>query len=169
MFNQVGGHSGNELEAVLHVLGLSIAILLLFRPSSNDNDGGALANASTSTSGGKLSDSLLVILVGEHIFLTFHSDTSLRWASVSIGSSDSAGSLVDRNILGRTIQLLERVIISGKTSEVTSLCPQRAIMTVKSGTAADVLSSPVIGVIIEFVQNLIGVSLPSVLSHCVLI
>ena len=112
LLDEVCSHFLDKLEAILHILELSIAVLLILSPHSNDDCSGSLAYASSSTSGGQLTESLLVILVGQHKLLSTHSAACLTWVSVSISDTDSTFDLVHGNILARTVHLLERVLVS---------------------------------------------------------
>ena len=164
LLNEVSGHLRNELEAVLHVLGLAIAILLVFLPKSNNNSGCGLTAASTATRGGELSDSCVFVLVSEHELLATHADTSFGGSSVSISGTHGSGSLVARHILSGSVHLLERMIVGGEAREGTSQGPLGTVVAINGSTRAHSCDRPVISIVIESVQNLIGVSLPSV-SH----
>lgn len=166
MLNKVGGHLLHELEAVLHVLRSLVGVDLILFPNTNDDSCSGLADASATASGSELSNSLFIILVSEHELHTAHTDTSFARASVSIGSANSTSNLIHGDILSGAIHLLEGVLVACKASEFTSVSPHAAVVAVDTGTGAHVVNSPVISVIVELVHDLVSISLPSVLSHC---
>lgn len=167
LFGQVSGHLLDELEAVLHVLELAIAVLAFLLPESNDDNGSSLADASTTTTSGELAEGCLIFLVGEHELLATHADTSSAGLSVSISGTKGAVDLVDLDVLNGTIHLLERVLVGGQVVTFgTSAGPEGTIVTVECSTVANTGDGVIVGLVVEPVQYLIGICLPSVLCHC---
>ena len=170
LLDKVGGHLLDQLEAIFHVLGLTVAISLVLLPPANDNGSCGLTNAGTATSSSELSDGTLVILVGQHEFLATHADACLTWISVSVGCTNSASDFVAGDVLGGAVHLLQWVIIGGQvTTLLTSDSPEGTVVSVNGGTAANSSSGPVVSVVVEPVKDLVRVRLPVVLSHCFLI
>ena len=170
LLDQVGGHLLDQLEDILHVLGLAIAILLILLPESDDNNSSGLADNGTSAPSCHLSDSSGIVFVSQHVLLATHADSSLRWLSVSIGGANRASNFVHLDVLCGSVHLLQRVLISGQVATfLTGVGPHGSIMSVKSGAAANTGDRVLIRVVIEPVHNLVRVLLPCVLSHCFLI
>ena len=170
LLDKVGGHLLDELEAIFHVLGLTVAVSLVLLPPANDDDSSGLTDAGTATSSGELSEGSFFILVGQHEFLATHADASLTWLSVSVGCTNGASDFVDCDVRGGAVHLLQWVLIGAQVSALlTSVSPEGTIVSVKGGTAANSSNAPFFSVIVEPVKDLVRVRLPCVLSHCFLI
>lgn len=164
LLDEVGAHLSDKSAAVLHVLGAGIAIDLVLLPHADNDSSGGLANNGAATGAGKLSDGLIIGLVGEHELGLTHADTSLAGLSVAIRGAHSAGDFVNLNGNLGAIHLLKLVIVSGKiTTLVAGNGPESTVLAVDSGSIAHSGDGPVVGLVIESVDHLIGVSLP--VSH----
>ena len=164
LLSEIVDHLLYKLEAVLHVLGLSIAINLVLLPECDADTGDGLSNNSTASSSGQLSDGLVGVLVGQHVLSLAHADASLTWVPVAISSTASAGDFADVDLLDRAIHALERMLVIGKISTLIALSsPEGAILTVDCSTVGNVMDSPIVRVVIELVHELLSVSLP--VSH----
>ena len=164
LLDEVGAHLLNKTAAVLHVLGPSIAVNLILLPEADDDGSSGLTNNGTTTATGKLGDGCIIVLKGEHVLGLAHANTSLRWLSVAISGTHSAGDFVHFNVGDRAIHTFKRVLVS---FEVTTLVargsPEGSILAIDSSTVAHTGDGPIVDVVVESIDNLIGVSLP--VSH----
>ena len=167
---EVGDHLCNELVGVFHVLELACGVLQVLLPEANDNSGCGLTGASTTSGSSELSDTSIIVSEGQHVLGVAHAASSLAGVSVAISDTHGASNLVDFDVLGAAVKCLERVLVGGEvTTLVTGDSPEGAIMSVDGGTTADLSDGPVVGVVIESVSYLIGVSLPRVLGHSLIL
>ena len=164
LLSEIVDHLLYKLEAVLHVLGLSIAISAVLLPESDADTGLGLSNNSTASSSGQLSDGLVGVLVGHHELSLAHANASLTWVPVAISSTTSAGDFADVDLLDRAIHALKRMLVIREISTFSALSsPEGTILTVDCSTVGNILDSPIIGVVIELMHELLSVGLP--VSH----
>ena len=105
--HEVGSHLLYKLEAVVLVLGLAIAILLLFIEETYHKASESLANAG-STSGTPKHDTFgLGVVKLNHVLQTIQADSGRSRIPVIVGSSQSADCFVELNCLHSTIFLLD--------------------------------------------------------------
>ena len=130
---KVGSHLGNKFVAVIGVLGLAVGVNLVLSPVSNNESGGCLANAGTSSAASELGDLGLGIVVEKHVLNTAEADSSFARGSVSVGSADSTVDLVDLTRGLGAVHLLHICGVSCQVSSIAGLGIHSAIVAVDNG------------------------------------
>lgn len=166
LLGQVVCHFLDKLEASIHALGFAKTVDLVFFPKSDHESAGSLSDNDATAATGKLSNSSLGLFVSEHHLGASDTDTSLGGSLVSITSGKGASDFVDLNVRHGSIESLHRVLVSGEVAALRSSGgPKSAIVAVDSGATVDSGDRPIVGVVVESVEHLVGVLLPRVFSH----
>jgi len=164
LLNQVVSHFLDKLEARLHALPLSVAVLLILLPETNHNGSGSLAHAGTTARPGQLRESLVIILVGEHELDATHADARLTGLSVAIRGSDCASHFIHFDMLRGAVHLFKRVLVSRQVAALSACrSPQGAIVAVNGSPAAHIMDIVGVRLVVKSVEHLVGVRLP--VSH----
>lgn len=165
------GSFHHALLTVTDILGFAIAhrarsgVLssLVLTPNANKKCLLGLGNASTaatlSTENSEF-DTIILITSQEHVLLVANSNTALLTTfTVSADCFHEGGMLIAHDFLGAA-SLLRLIKLISCELELWWGGPGSAVMTVDAGVLVDVSQSPIVGVWIEEVLNLMNVSIP---------
>ena len=166
MLGEVCGHDIDLVGALEVSLGHTLAVLgILLVEGNDDSSSGELAGSATTSASSESSDFSFLVMHLEHVFLIAHADASLSWFTFSFSSSDRSLKLVDWDLLNLARSLFQVELVLFQLWEVWRVSPRSAILSINSGSTANVLRDPLSSVEVLFVEDLVNVLFPGLVNH----
>jgi len=157
--------SSNSLDitlAISSVLFLAIAHVSGFVPNTNAEGLSSFSNSGTTTSlssEDNVFNSILLSIGHEHVFLIANSNTAFLRLSVTVSCLHQSSMFIAVYFLCCSIILWHVELICGQLESLRS-GPLSTIMSINTGEYTHVSNTPGVGGCVEFVLNLVNVSIP---------